>query len=207
MSSLPWKDLILLSNLAESVPMDRLSVSMVSRPEWFCFNATVKSKQIKSALLQGPEYAHGQVHFKALSMLMVKCSAQIWWLEDAELCCLDLQWANLMMQQMWEYYDRAIGQAIKESVEPIMQQYKPPGLVKSIFFKRITFGDAPITIDEVMVENEGEKHIVIEVSLSRLQHCVSCTESMYAPIMCALHSKYKETQLVRQLRFGTLLVF
>lgn len=75
-----------------------------------------------------------------------------------------LQWANLAMQQMWNYYDRAIGQAIKETVEPIMDQYKPPGLVKSIFFKRITFGDAPITIDDVIVENEGEKHILLEVT-------------------------------------------
>lgn len=73
-------------------------------------------------------------------------------------------WANLMMQQMWQYYDRAIGQAIKESVEPIMDQYKPPGLVKRIFFKRITFGDLPITIDDVWVENEGEKHILLEMS-------------------------------------------
>ena len=74
------------------------------------------------------------------------------------------------MQQMWQYYDRAIGQAIKESVEPIMDQYKPPGLVKSIFFKRITFGDSPITIDDVWVENEGEKHILLEVRFSILPY-------------------------------------
>ena len=69
-----------------------------------------------------------------------------------------------MMGQMWQYYDRAIGQAIKECVEPIMEQYKPPGLVKKIYFKRITFGDLPITIDDVWIENEGEKHILIEVT-------------------------------------------
>ena len=69
-----------------------------------------------------------------------------------------------MMAQMWQYYDRAIGQAIKDSVEPIMDQYKPPGLVKRIYFKRITFGDLPITIDDVWIENEGEKHVLLEVS-------------------------------------------
>ena len=67
-----------------------------------------------------------------------------------------------MLQQMWPYYDRAIGQAIKEAVEPIMDQYKPPGLVNTIFFKRITFGDSPVTINDVWVENEGEKHILLE---------------------------------------------
>ena len=70
----------------------------------------------------------------------------------------------MMMGQMWQYYDKAIGEAIKESVEPIMDQYKPPGLVKRIFFKRITFGDLPIKIDDVWVENEGEKHILLEAS-------------------------------------------
>lgn len=74
---------------------------------------------------------------------------------------------------MWEYYDRAIGEAIKESVEPIMDQYKPPGLVKRIFFKRITFGDSPVTIDDVWVENEGEKHILLEVCTL----CPSCQEN------------------------------
>ena len=67
------------------------------------------------------------------------------------------------MAQMWQYYDRAICDAIKESVEPIMDQYKPPGIVKKIYFKRMTFGDLPITIDDVWVENEGEKHILLEV--------------------------------------------
>jgi hypothetical protein len=69
----------------------------------------------------------------------------------------------MMMGQMWQYYDKAIGEAIKESVEPIMDQYKPPGLVKRIFFKRLTFGDLPIQIDDIWVENEGEKHILLEV--------------------------------------------
>ena len=75
------------------------------------------------------------------------------------------------MAQMWQYYDRAICDAIKESVEPIMDQYKPPGIVKKIYFKRMTFGDLPMTIDDVWVENEGEKHILLEVH--RLS-CCSC---------------------------------
>lgn len=87
-----------------------------------------------------------------------------------------------MMSQMWQYYDRAIGQAIKESVEPIMDQYKPPGLVKKIYFKRITFGDLPITIDDVWIENEGEKHILLEVSLKHDLHSKSFNEETLAGI-------------------------
>lgn len=86
---------------------------------------------------------------------MVAAVPERWWLV--------LQWANMIMGQMWQYYDKAIGEAIKESVEPIMDQYKPPGLVNRIFFKRLTFGDMPIQIDDIWVENEGEKHILLEV--------------------------------------------
>ncbi len=77
--------------------------------------------------------------------------------------CLSLQWLNRMLQGMWPYYDKAIGAAIKEAVEPMMEQYKPPGLIKKIYFSKLTFGDAPIRIDNVWVEDEGENHVLLEV--------------------------------------------
>ncbi len=68
-----------------------------------------------------------------------------------------------MLQGMWPYYDKAIGAAIKEAVEPMMEQYKPPGLIKKIYFAKLTFGDAPMRIDNVWVEDEGEQHVLMEV--------------------------------------------
>ena len=53
--------------------------------------------------------------------------------------------------------------AIKEAVEPMMEQYKPPGLIKRIYFSKLTFGDAPLRIDNVWVEDEGEQHVLLEV--------------------------------------------
>lgn len=60
-------------------------------------------------------------------------------------------------------YDRAVCQMVKETVEPIMDQYKPPGLVKSIYFKTLTFGEAPIRLNDVWVEDEGDNHVLLEV--------------------------------------------
>ena len=73
------------------------------------------------------------------------------------------QWLNRMLQGMWPYYDKAVGVAIKEAVEPMMEQYKPPGLIKRIYFSKLTFGDAPLRIDNVWVEDEGEQHVLLEV--------------------------------------------
>lgn len=81
-------------------------------------------------------------------------------------------------------YDRAICQMVKETVEPIMEQYKPPGLVKKIYFKTLTFGEAPIKLESVWVEDEGENHVLLEASqvpgtavciiYARLEHLCRC---------------------------------
>ena len=83
-----------------------------------------------------------------------------------------------MVQGMWPYYDKAIGAAIKEAVEPMMDQYKPPGLIKKIYFSKLTFGESPIRIDNVWVEDEGEDHVLMEVTW--LSPCLS--HSMLQPV-------------------------
>ena len=51
----------------------------------------------------------------------------------------------------------------QETVEPLMEQYKPPGLIKKMYFKNLSFGDAPFKIENIWVEDEGEKHVLMEV--------------------------------------------
>jgi Ca2+-dependent lipid-binding protein len=48
---------------------------------------------------------------------------------------------------MWPYYDRGICTMVKEIVEPIMDYYKPPGVIKKIWFQELTFGDAPFRVE------------------------------------------------------------
>jgi len=96
------------------------------------------------------------------------------------------QWLNRMLQGMWPYYDKAIGAAIKEAVEPMMDQYKPPGLIKKIYFAKLTFGDAPFRIDNVWVEDEGEQHVLLEVcALTIWQRPADL--AMHAPSHTFLH--------------------
>ena len=80
------------------------------------------------------------------------------------------QWLNTLVGEAWPFYDRAICEIIKETVTPIMDQYKPPIIIKSMYFKNLTFGDAPMQIDNVWIEQEAENHILMEVSLS-VSHC------------------------------------
>lgn len=51
----------------------------------------------------------------------------------------------------------------QETVEPLMEQYKPPGLIKKIYFKQLTFGDSPFLIENVWVEDHPDKNVLMEV--------------------------------------------
>eukprot|EP01023_Acetabularia_acetabulum_P015956 TRINITY_DN17854_c0_g1_i2.p1 TRINITY_DN17854_c0_g1~~TRINITY_DN17854_c0_g1_i2.p1 ORF type:complete len:302 (-),score=42.56 TRINITY_DN17854_c0_g1_i2:852-1757(-) len=48
-----------------------------------------------------------------------------------------VEWMNTMLLKMWPFYDYAICQSIKEVVEPIMEDHKPPVIIKKIGFKKI----------------------------------------------------------------------
>jgi hypothetical protein len=48
-------------------------------------------------------------------------------------------------------------------VEPLLDAYKPPGLVKKIYFKTLTFGDAPFKIDNVWVDKANDNEVCLEV--------------------------------------------
>lgn len=74
------------------------------------------------------------------------------------------EWLNRMLGELWPYYDKAIAKAVRDAVEPLMEQYKPPGLIKRIYFKTLTFGDAPFRIENIWVEDEGEDHVLLEVA-------------------------------------------
>ena len=56
--------------------------------------------------------------------------------------------------------------AVQETVEPILDMYKPPGLIKKIYFRRLTFGNAPIRIDNVWVDKQTPEELILEVCRS-----------------------------------------
>lgn len=62
------------------------------------------------------------------------------------------------------------------SVEPLLDQYKPPGLIKKIYFRTLTFGDAPFKIDNVWIDKASEDEVCLEV---RMQHSVLTLQSRH----------------------------
>ena len=77
---------------------------------------------------------------------------------------------------------------LQETVEPLMEQYKPPGLIKKIYFKNLSFGDAPFKIENAWVEDEGEKHVLLEVSLSLWLPCIPISQFLTCVSVLDVHS-------------------
>mmetsp|Transcript_63784 Transcript_63784/g.201736 ORF Transcript_63784/g.201736 Transcript_63784/m.201736 type:complete len:703 (+) Transcript_63784:44-2152(+) len=68
-----------------------------------------------------------------------------------------VDWLNGILKKLWPYYDTAICRIIKESVEPILDQYRPPGITY-MGFHTLTFGTSPFVIDGMRYhEAEGDK--------------------------------------------------
>jgi hypothetical protein len=63
------------------------------------------------------------------------------------------EWLNTLIQQAWPYYDKAICDEIKAQVEPMLEEYRPP-FIKRISFAKLTFGDSPFRIEDILVHDQ-----------------------------------------------------
>eukprot|EP00877_Chromochloris_zofingiensis_P004904 jgi/Chrzof1/14414/Cz09g02020.t1 len=75
-----------------------------------------------------------------------------------------MEWLNKLLVELWPYFDRAVCQTVKDVVEPIMDAYRPVGLIQKIFFQELTFGDAPFRVEGIAVKDSlGEIDMEVDV--------------------------------------------
>eukprot|EP00210_Caulerpa_lentillifera_P002283 g2193.t1 len=74
-----------------------------------------------------------------------------------------VEWFNKILTQMWPFYDKAVCDAIKESIEPVMKSMKPP-IFKDIKFGTLRFGEVPFRVEGVEVE-ESPSELIIDLDL------------------------------------------
>lgn len=73
-----------------------------------------------------------------------------------------VEWLNRILAKAWPYYDAAICEEVKRQVEPMMEQYRPP-FISRIYFKKLTFGDAPFRIEGIRVDENQIDRVQIEI--------------------------------------------
>lgn len=72
------------------------------------------------------------------------------------------QWLNDIIAKVWPFYDYAISELIKTQVEPLMNEYKPPGLIKRIYFQKLTLGSSPVRVEGIRIDDADPAEIALE---------------------------------------------
>lgn len=73
-----------------------------------------------------------------------------------------MEWLNNILAKAWPFYDAAICAEVKSQVEPLMEQFRPP-FIKRIYFKKLTFGDAPFRVEGIRVDEKQIDRVQIEI--------------------------------------------
>ncbi|KXZ55136.1 hypothetical protein GPECTOR_3g287 [Gonium pectorale] len=82
-----------------------------------------------------------------------------------------MEWLNTLIREVWPFVDKAVCQMIKDITAQTMPGVLASlpaglsGLVKSISFKHLTFGAAPIRVENLWVSPDDKDSLVMEVSV------------------------------------------
>lgn len=72
-----------------------------------------------------------------------------------------VEWLNDVLRKTWPFYDTAICAVVKQQVEPLLDEYKPP-FIKKIYFSKLTFGSNPFRVEGVRVNESRTDRVVVE---------------------------------------------
>eukprot|EP00252_Welwitschia_mirabilis_P016978 TRINITY_DN3775_c0_g1_i1.p1 TRINITY_DN3775_c0_g1~~TRINITY_DN3775_c0_g1_i1.p1 ORF type:complete len:500 (+),score=108.31 TRINITY_DN3775_c0_g1_i1:235-1734(+) len=75
-----------------------------------------------------------------------------------------VKWLNKMLSKLWPYVSEATAMVIKESVEPLLEDYRPPGIT-SLKFNKFTLGSVAPKIEGIRVQSLKKGQITMDVDL------------------------------------------
>jgi len=73
-------------------------------------------------------------------------------------------WLNRFVRELWPYLDQAVAKTVKETVAPMIKQYKPPQ-VESIEFEALTLGTLPALIDGVKIYETTDDEVILQLNV------------------------------------------
>ncbi|XP_047318211.1 calcium-dependent lipid-binding protein-like [Impatiens glandulifera] len=73
-----------------------------------------------------------------------------------------VKWLNKQLTKMWPFIADAATAVIKESVEPILEEYRPPGIT-ALKFSKLSLGNVPPKIEGIRVQSLKQGQITMDV--------------------------------------------
>ncbi|XP_010559119.1 PREDICTED: synaptotagmin-4-like [Tarenaya hassleriana] len=75
-----------------------------------------------------------------------------------------VKWLNKLLSKMWPYVAEAATLVIRESVEPLLEEYRPVGIT-SLKFSKLTLGNVAPKIEGIRVQSLKEGQITMDIDL------------------------------------------
>lgn len=102
----------------------------------------------------------GELDSKTLQSLLPELPL---WVKNPDYDRVD--WLNKFVKDLWPYLDKAICKIIKETTQPLIEQYSAKYKIDSVEFECLTLGTLPPTLQGVKAFNTHESEMIIEPAL------------------------------------------
>ncbi|KAL5565370.1 hypothetical protein UlMin_028534 [Ulmus minor] len=73
-----------------------------------------------------------------------------------------VKWMNKLLSKLWPYVADAAELVIKESVEPLLEEYRPPGIT-SLKFSKLSLGTVAPKIEGIRVQSLTKGQIIMDI--------------------------------------------
>ncbi|XP_021904344.1 synaptotagmin-5 [Carica papaya] len=73
-----------------------------------------------------------------------------------------VKWLNKLLNKLWPFVAEAATMVIKESVEPLLEEYRPPGIT-SLKFSKLSLGNVAPKIEGIRVQSLKEGQITMDI--------------------------------------------
>ncbi|CAL4938539.1 unnamed protein product [Urochloa decumbens] len=73
-----------------------------------------------------------------------------------------VKWLNKQLSKLWPFIEEAATMVIRDSVEPLLDDYRPPG-ISSLKFSRLSLGTVPPKIEGIRIQSFKKGQITMDI--------------------------------------------
>ncbi|KAF5744331.1 synaptotagmin-5 [Tripterygium wilfordii] len=73
-----------------------------------------------------------------------------------------VKWLNKLLSKLWPFVADAATLIIRESVEPLLEEYRPPGIT-SLKFSKLSLGNVPPKIEGIRVQSLNKGQVIMDI--------------------------------------------
>ncbi|GJN30903.1 hypothetical protein PR202_gb19248 [Eleusine coracana subsp. coracana] len=73
-----------------------------------------------------------------------------------------VKWLNKQLSKLWPFVEEAATMVIRDSVEPLLDDYRPPG-ISSLKFSRLSLGTVPPKIEGIRIQSFQKGQITMDI--------------------------------------------